>query len=142
MPDADKEAVKLGLILELLVEPGQSRCGDCLLNHFTPWHPRVCPPLASVGAATPYYSSDGFGERRATWSLRAQNALVALGNVYKRYEFEPRDQRGPLHQRVPTSFPWLLSLAQQFSVENQYSLEAALCKTNYSKSFGRRRSFS
>jgi hypothetical protein len=125
LSDADKEAVKTGLINALLDEPEKSVRGlfaetlhTAVIHEFPDnWSQLVPQLLTTIQTGVVDLEQNG---------LRVHNALLALRKVCKRYEFKPRDQRGPLNQIVSASFPLLLPLAQQLSNENQHSLEAAL----------------
>ena len=54
-----------------------------------------------------------------------QNALLALRKVVKRFEFKPRDARGPLDDIIAQVFPLLQQLVTQLLANNVGTLEAA-----------------
>ena len=59
-------------------------------------------------------------------ALRVHNALLSLRKICKRYEFKPREHRGPLNEIVAQAFPLLLPLAQRLCNPNEQSVEAAM----------------
>ncbi len=123
IPDDDKDFVRVNLVNSLLSEPEKSiqdlmaETLHCIAIHDFPdsW-PTLLPTLLQAIAL----GNDG------SQALRVHNALLALRKVCKRYEFKPKDDRGPLNDIVAQAFPLLLPLAQHLCSPSELSLEAAM----------------
>ena len=125
LSDADKDAVKTGLINALLDEPEKSMRGllaetlhTVVIHQFPDKWPDLIPTLLTT-------IQNGMADMDRQ-GLRVHNALLALRKICKRYEYKPREERGPLNEIVRTAFPLLLPLGQQLSADNMHSLEAAM----------------
>jgi hypothetical protein len=68
-------------------------------------------------------------------SSRAYNALMALRRVVKKYEFKPKEMRGPLETIIQTTFPTLLQLMQSMTAYQEVGaaeMMKLLCKIYWS----------
>lgn len=123
LSDDDKDFVRVQLVGSLLSEPEKSIQGlmaetlhSIAIHDFPDNWPTLLPTILQSIAL----SND------VSMALRVHNSLLALRKVCKRYEFKPREQRGPLNEIVAQSFPLLLPLAQRLCNPNENSLEAAM----------------
>lgn len=123
LSDDDKEFVRVNLVGALLSEPEKSvqalfaeTLHSIAIHDFPSRWPTLLPTLLQAISM----SNDG------SQALRVHNALLALRKVCKRYEFKPREQRGPLNDIVAQSFPLLLPLAQRLCDPSENSVEAAM----------------
>lgn len=123
LSEDDKNFIKIHLIRSMLLEPDKSLTGlmaETLHSIAIHDFPDKWPTLLDTLLQTISLSHD------TSQALKVHNALLALRKVCKRYEFKPREQRGPLNQIVSISFPLLLPLAQRLVSTNDYSIEAAM----------------
>jgi hypothetical protein len=130
LSEADKEAVKTGIIRALLQEPEKSirdllaeTLQNIVIHDFPEKWPTLIPTLLQTiqqGVAEMQSPNPG------TAALQVHNALLAVRKVTKRYEYKSKEQRGPLNEIVKAAFPLLLPLGQHLSDPNQNSLEAAM----------------
>jgi hypothetical protein len=123
LSEDDKDFVRVNLVGSILSEPEKSiqdlmaeTLHSIAIHDFPDRWPTLLPTLLQAVAL----SNDG------SQALRVHNALLALRKVCKRYEFKPREQRGPLNEIVGQSFPLLLPLAQRLCGPNENSVEAAM----------------
>lgn len=126
LSDIDKEAVKKAALLPALLNEPEKSIRDLLaetlhvivIHDFPDKWPELVPFLLQTireGVSDP-------GQR----VLQMHNALLALRKVCKRYEYKSKEQRGPLNDIVNAAFPILLPLGQELSLDQQYSIEAAM----------------
>jgi hypothetical protein len=123
LSEDDKDFVRLHLVGSLLSEPEKSIQGlmaetlhSIAIHDFPDNWPTLLPTLLQSIAL----SND------SSQALRVHNSLLALRKVCKRYEFKPREHRGPLNEIVSQSFPLLLPLAQRLCDPAENSIEAAM----------------
>ena len=123
LSEDDKDFVRVNLVGALLSEPEKSMqdlmaetLHSIAIHDFPTKWPTLLPTLLQAVAL----SND------SSQALRVHNALLALRKVCKRYEFKPREHRGPLNEIVSQSFPLLLPLAQRLCDPNENSVEAAM----------------
>lgn len=123
LSDGDKNFIRINLVNTLLAEPDKSLTGlmaETLHSIAIHDFPERWPNLLETLLQAILLSND------SSQVLRVHNALLALRKVCKRYEFKPREQRGPLNEIVNLSFPLLLPLAQRLVSSNDNSIEAAM----------------
>jgi hypothetical protein len=123
LSEDDKDFVRVNLVGSILSEPQKSiqdlmaeTLHSIAIHDFPDKWPTLLPTLLQAVAL----SNDG------SQALRVHNALLALRKVCKRYEFKPREHRGPLNEIVSQAFPLLLPLAQRLCNPNELSIEAAM----------------
>lgn len=126
LSDADKTAVKDGLIHAMLKESEKSlrdlmaeTLHTVVIHDFPEKWPNLIPVLLQT-------IQRGVQEDISKHGLAVHNALLALRKVCKRYEYKAKDQRGPLNEIVRSSFPLLLPLGTELSQPHQHSLEGAM----------------
>mmetsp|Transcript_6423 Transcript_6423/g.12103 ORF Transcript_6423/g.12103 Transcript_6423/m.12103 type:complete len:1045 (-) Transcript_6423:2118-5252(-) len=123
LSEDDKDFVRMNLVGSLLSEPEKSIQGlmaetlhSIAIHDFPDNWPTLLPTLLQSIAL----SND------SSQALRVHNSLLALRKVCKRYEFKPREHRGPLNEIVAQSFPLLLPLARRLCDPGENSVEAAM----------------
>ena len=141
LSETDKDMVRVLLTKVILMEAEKS-IRDLLAEalHFIAvqdypnnW-PQLLPTLLSTIAAYSTLDVHNTDHTVTPITLQVYNALFALHRLCKRYEYKPKDQRGPLLTIVDYSFPLLLpmahSLLQPSTTEHEkakeYSNEPAL----------------
>jgi hypothetical protein len=97
LSEDDKDFVRVNLVGALLSEPEKSMqdlmaetLHSIAIHDFPTKWPTLLPTLLQAVAL----SND------SSQALRVHNALLALRKVCKRYEFKPREHRGPLTTRA------------------------------------------
>jgi len=122
LDDETKNHVRANVVDALLTETEKS-IQDLMAEslHYIATHdyPDRWPNLLPTLLQTISQSENGTPQM-----LHIHNGLVALRKLCKRYEYKPKEARGPLNQIADLSFPLLLPLAQRLLEDN--SLEAAL----------------
>jgi len=147
LSDTDKATVRVLLTNVLLLESEKS-IRDLLaeamhfvaIQDFPEYWPELLPTLLTTVAAYSSLMSQHAHPTITTSSspthLQVHNALFALHRICKRYEYKPKDKRGPLLHIIDQSFPLLLPMAHallQPSLGNseedrmmEFSIESAL----------------